>query len=219
MKKYILIIASLLITCLVHAQEVKINSNRSIESGGALKIESSATEWQDLKVNLESSFNSAAVELTSGTSGPHERFIKNNEDVESLSFIVQLPFDWKEGTTIYPKLNWKSETSATGNVVWNFEYTWANLNTISPPESYPAITINTIVAKGPLKAKRSISTNLTNGNIGIDGAGKKISSYIICRISRNSNNANDTYNADVCVMSFSFQIEKNVFESQTLTSK
>lgn len=218
MRNNTLVVAALLITCIVHAQEVKINSNRNIKSNGVTRIGSSATEWQELKTNLEKSSNSAAIDFYS-TSEPQIWFFKNNADAEALSFIVQLPYNWKEGTTIYPILNWKPETSASGNVEWNFEYTWANLNTITPPEPFPAITSYTIVSNGPLKAKKSLYTSLTKDNIGIDGYGKKTSSYIICRISRNSNNANDTYNAGVYLISVNFQIEREIFESQPLTSK
>ncbi len=55
------------------------------------------------------------------------------QGVEAMSFTVQLPHNWKEGTTIFPHLHWMPKaTASSGNVEWNFDYTWANYNSTTP---------------------------------------------------------------------------------------
>lgn len=164
------------------------------------------TRWDDLRVTLDKGSNSAALDYLNGSSGPQVWYFRNNQGVESMSFTVQLPHSWKEGTTIYPHLHWTPRSSATGNVEWNFEYTWANYDAVTP-QVFPAITTNTVVATGAFTANSHNISPLSTSNIGLDGAGKKISSILICRIWRNSGNTADTYNADAGVLFVDFHIQ------------
>lgn len=161
--------------------------------------------WDDLRVVLDKGSNAASLQYLTGSSGPQIWFFRNNEGLEAMSFIVQLPHTWKEGTTIYPHLHWVPETTASGNVEWNFEYSWANYDA-STPQVFPAITTSTVVASGPFTAKSHKITSLTSGDAGLDGTGKKISSILICRLWRNSSNAADTYGADAGLLFVDFHI-------------
>ncbi|MBK6936810.1 MAG: hypothetical protein IPH18_07890 [Chitinophagaceae bacterium] len=164
------------------------------------------TRWDDLRVTLDKGSNSAALDYLTGSSGPQIWYFRNNQGVESMSFTVQLPHSWKEGTTIYPHLHWSPKSSASGNVEWNLEYSWANYDA-STPQVFPAITTSTVVAAGAFTANTHTITPLIAGNAGIDGAGKKISSILICRLWRNSGNTADTYNADAGVLFVDFHIQ------------
>ena len=49
--------------------------------------------------------------------------------------------------------------------------------------------------------------DLSSGGLPIDGmngAGKKISSMVVCRVFRNTSNANDTYSGDVGLLEIDF---------------
>lgn len=161
--------------------------------------------WDDLRIVLDKGSNAASLQYLTGSSGPQIWFFRNNEGLEAMSFVVQLPHSWKEGTTIYPHLHWVPESTASGNVEWNFEYSWANYDA-STPQVFPAITTSTVVASGPFTAKSHKITSLTTGDAGLDGTGKKISSILICRLWRNSSNASDTYGADAGLLFVDFHI-------------
>lgn len=164
------------------------------------------TRWDDLRVTLDNGTNAAQLGYLSGSSGPQIWYFRYNQGVEAMSFNVQLPHSWKEGTTIYPHLHWAPKNSATGNVEWNFEYTWANYDAATP-QVFPAITTSSVVATGPFTANAHAITPLTSSNNGIDGTGKKISSILICRIWRDSGTSGDTYNYDAGVLFVDFHIQ------------
>lgn len=189
-----------------------------IEADGTIVLEGAATLWDDLRVALDKGANSAALDYISGSSGPQIWFFRNNAALEIMSFTVQMPHNWKEGTTIYPHLHWMPKNSASGNVEWNFEYTWANYDETTP-EVFPAITTLTEVASGPFTAGTHLITALTSGDSGIIATGKKISSVLICSIWRNSTRAADTYNADAGLISLDFHYEVDTFGSRTEYSK
>ncbi len=168
--------------------------------------------WDDLRVTLDKGSNAASLDYLTGSSGPQIWYFRNNEGVEAMSFTVQLPHGWKEGSTIHPHLHWLPKATTTGNIEWNFEYSWANYDPVTP-EVFPVITTSTVTATGPFTARTHSITSLTAGNTGIDGTGKKISSILICRIWRNSSNSNDTYSADAGVLFVDFHIQVDGYGS------
>jgi len=135
-----------------------------------------------------------------------------------MSFTVQIPHTWKEGTTIYPHIHWTPKSSAGGDVEWNFEYSWTNYDAVTP-QSFPAITTSTVVATGPFTLGTHIITPLTTANAGLDATGKKVSSVLVCRIWRNSSNTADTYNNHVGGISIDFHYEMDTFGSRSEYSK
>ncbi|MBK8495514.1 MAG: hypothetical protein WAR78_00310 [Ferruginibacter sp.] len=179
---------------------------RKVAAGGDIK-------WDDLRVTLDKGSSSASLEYLNGSSGPQIWYFRNNEGVEAMSFTVQLPHSWKEGTTIYPHLHWLPKSTATGNVEWKLEYTWANYDN-ETPQVFPAITTSTTVSTGGFIKNAHSITPLTTGNTGIDGTGKKISSILICRLWRNSSNAADTYNDDAGLLFLDFHILVDGFGSR-----
>lgn len=185
-----------------------------IEADGTIVMEGTATIFDDLRVTLDKGANSALLDYLSGSSGPQIWFFRNNAAVEAMSFTVQLPHSWKEGTTIYPHLHWIPKNTAGGNVEWNFEYTWANYEAATP-QVFPAITTSTVVASGPFTASTSLITALTTSNAGIVATGKKISSILVCRIWRDASRAADTYAADAGLLFLDFHIEMDTFGSRS----
>ena len=168
--------------------------------------------WDDLRVTLDNGSSAAVLDYLNGSSGPQIWYFRGNGTDEAMSFTVQLPHGWKEGSTIHPHIHWIPKSTGTGDVEWNFEYSWANYDPVTP-QVFPAITTSTVVASGPFTAKAHSITSLTTGNTGIDGTGKKISSILICRIWRNSSRANDTYNADAGVLFVDFHIQVDGYGS------
>lgn len=170
-----------------------------------VKLVPYGVRWDDLRVSLDKGSVAASLDYFTGSSGPQIYFFRNNASDEAMSFMVQLPHTWKEGTTIYPHIHWSPRASASGNVEWVFEYSWVNYSP-STPQVFPAITTSAVVASGPFTAKSHMITGLTTSNAGIDGTGKKISSILMCRILRNSSRTNDTFNEDAGVLFIDFHI-------------
>ncbi len=135
-----------------------------------------------------------------------------------MSFQVQLPHTWVEGTTIYPHLHWTPRgNNVSGNVEWNLDYSWVNYNATTV-EVFPATTTNSVVASpvsGNFVQSGHYITPLSAGDVGIDGTGKKISSILICRLWRNSSTSGDTYNDDAGVLFMDFHIQIDGFGSRS----
>jgi len=216
--KYILF-AIIFTSVIANAQEVKINNNLVVEADGTLRFDSTATVWDDLRVTLDKGNSSASLGFLPGaSSGPEIWYFRNASGVDAMSFTVQIPHTWKEGTTIYPHIHWTPKSSAGGDVEWNFEYSWTNYDAVTP-QSFPAITTSTVVATGPFTLGTHIITPLTTANAGLDATGKKVSSVLVCRIWRNSSNTADTYNNHVGGISIDFHYEMDTFGSRSEYSK
>jgi len=159
----------------------------------------------DLRVPLDKGSASASLEYFAGSTGPQIWVFRNNEGVEAMSFTLQLPHNWKDGTTISPHIHWIPRATGTGNVQWNLDYTWANLNT----GIFSAVTTISGIATGPFTTNQHLLADIGTG---IDATGKTYSSVLICRIWRNSSLAGDTYAADAGGLSMDFHISiKNPF--------
>lgn len=176
------------------------------------------TRWDDLRVVLDNGSNAAQIGYLTGSNGPQIWYFRYNQGTEAMSFTVQLPHSWKEGSTIYPHIHWTPKSSASGNVEWNFEYTWVNYDPVTP-QVFPAITTSAVVATGPFTANSHAITPLIAADAGISGTGKKISSVLVCRIWRNSDNTNDTYNADAGGLFVDFHIQVDSWGSRSTYTK
>lgn len=155
----------------------------------------------DMRVPLDKGSNSAALGPILGSPGPEIWFFRNNEGKEAMSFTAQLPHNWKEGTTIYPHIHWIPKITAPGNMKWNLDYSWANSD-----GTFSSITTISVVVNGSFTQNKQLMTNLTNGNTGISGTGKTISSILVCRIWRDSSDSEDTYSGDAGGLSMDFHI-------------
>jgi hypothetical protein len=155
----------------------------------------------DLRVTIDKGLNSAQLGSLTGISGPEVWFFRNEAGTDAMSFTVQLPHTWKEGTTIYPHIHWIAKASASGNMKWNLDYSWANID-----GTFSGVTTTSVVVNGPFTMNKQLMTNLTSGNVGISGSGKTFSSILICRIWRNSNDSQDTFSSDAGGLSMDFHI-------------
>lgn len=183
-----------------------------------IKLAEQGNRWDDLRVELNNGSDGATISYFSGSSGPQIYYFRDNAGLESMSFVVQLPHSWKEGTTIYPHLHWSPKTTTTGDVEWNLDYTWVNYDAVTP-QVFPALTTSTVVAAGPFTANTHMITALTTGNSGIDGTGKKISSMMICRLWRNSSNSSDTYAGNAGLLFLDFHIQVDGYGSESPFTK
>jgi hypothetical protein len=184
-------------------------NDTKIEADGTIMFEGNATVWDDLRVAPDAGSSSATLGYLPGeASGGQIYYFRDDKDLETLTFQVQLPHSYKEGTNIYPHIHWTPFKSESGNVEWNLDYTWVNYDS-GTPLVFPATTTSTVVATGPFTLRTHLIASLTSGGVGLDGTNKKVSSILICRIWRDSRNAADTYQDDAGLLSldFHFQID------------
>jgi len=161
----------------------------------------------DLRVTIDKGSNAAQIGSLTGISGPEIWFFRDGSGVDAMSFTLQLPHNWKDGTTIYPHIHWVPRSSASGNMRWNLDYSWANID-----GTFSAATTSSVIVNGPFTANKHLLTDLTSGNVGIDATGKTYSSVLICRIWRDSGAGTDTYAGDAGGLSMDFHISiKNTF--------
>jgi len=166
-----------------------------------LKIAAENTAYNfidDLRVPLDKGSSAASLEYFSGSTGPQIWVFRNNASVEAMSFTVQLPHNWKQGTTIYPHIHWIPRANGTGNVQWNLDYTWVDID-----GTFSATTTISGIATGPFTKDNHLLTNIGTGLVGTD---KSYSSVLICRIWRDSSIGTDTYNGDAGGLTMDFHV-------------
>jgi len=103
---------------------------------------------------------------------------------EEVYFTVQLPHSYKIGSDLYPHVHWVPEDGTAGVARWGLEYTWTNID--AAVGGTTTIYVNDTNLGADVHHLASFSA--------ITGTGKEISSMLICRLFRNSDDAADTLN-------------------------
>jgi hypothetical protein len=198
-------------------------NNTYIESDGSLSYEGTATRYEDLKVPVTATSRDGSkppamywYQDTSGGGGWGSQGVFaswfDSSQEEEVYFMVQMPHGWKEGTDIYPHVHWSTKYDlATTKVQWGLEYTWANVGDVHG--ATVMITGNTPIASCiPNTAFMHLITALPT----ISGAGKTMSSMIICRLYRDADDPSDTYGYDAGLfeIDFHYQIDADGSRSQ-----
>jgi len=185
-----------------------------VESDGTIEFNGNATVWEDLRVSLErgkvAGGNVPTFAAVNGTSIYAYHFAANDE----IWFSVQMPHAWKLGTTIYPHLHWMPTTDVdpSDNVRIILDYAWVNIG-----DDYPAPT--TLTRDVPTGVNNAFNHRLHNfDDSGISGAGKTLSSVILCRFARGTAAA-DNYAGDIVGMEIDFHYEIDTVGSRQITTK
>lgn len=192
------------------------SNNFSVNSDGTVTLNGNATAWNDLLVNPATARNNGNTSpdwSTFLTPNLNTWFFANSADQE-VCFSVQLPHDYKEGSTIYPHIHWSSTTAAgTSRVMWKLDYQWVNLG-----DQFTASTSTTLsgyeVVGGSSESLVAYEHAITNlGENGISGTGKKISSILMCRLYRAGSDGSDTFTGAAALLSIDFHYEIDSFGS------
>lgn len=220
MKKLITILLIAGSSYVVLGQEVKINSDFVVETDGTLRMDNTATVWDDLRVPLSEPSTGTVkpdwAKFPYGISGsvPFINWFKAS-GIDEMYFVVQMPHDWAEGTDIFPHIHWApSENGAAGPTVprWGLQYAWLNIGETftSYTTIYGTITYPTSEV---LVKDRQYLTPL--GTAGINGSEKKISSMLVCRIFRDGSSGEDTFAGLAGALEVDFHYERNTIGSRT----
>lgn len=181
---------------------------------GTLRLVGDATSWDDVRI--------AADVVKAGATAPNWKAFGPSGNIQALMFEaghhdeamfqMQLPHQWKVGTNIYPHVHWTPVNTTAGNVVWELEYSWAN---IGDAFGAPGNMATDATAAGGTAWVHKLTDLKEGGNNYISGAGKTMSSMLMCRIHRNSNAGSDTLNQDVALLEIDFHFEIDSFGSDT----
>ena len=121
---------------------------------------------------------------------------------KQLYFTFQMPHNYKEGTDLIPVVHFIYNADEVGTRVrWSIRYSWANVG-----DNFPVST--PVWKNSDLANNDSLKHQVTKFD-SIDGAGKEISSHVLCYLSRNSSHVDDTYVSNVKVTGISvlYQID------------
>lgn len=210
----------IVMTNMVVAQEVKINTNLVVESDGTFRMDGAATVWDDVMVYPDATTRGGSVspvwggalgvafkKNAAGTSQGVFLWMFSASTEQELYFTVQIPHSYKVGTTLYPHVHWTTYTGTpTGtNVVWGLEY-----SVIAIAGSFPTtttLTANAVISLigTPSGTGQHIITPLGT----INGTGLGISTIIICRLYRATGDANDTFANETGLLGMDFHYEKD----------
>jgi hypothetical protein len=134
-------------------------------------------------------------------------FVNANTDIVYGSF--EIPHGYKEGTDLEVHIHWSPSSTNTGNCVFNFDYSVANMSTgVFGPAAQKTLT----AAGSGVALQHQYST----GNTAIDGDDIKIGDVIVFALSRP---AGDAFTGDAFLHSIGLHYECDTLGSRALSRK
>lgn len=125
---------------------------------------------------------------------------------ELLFLQVQLPHSWRQGTVIVPHVHWQKTTSASGNVLWQFDYKWSPRGAVMDAD-FTTLQVSSTVAGTP--DNDTANEHLISSFGDVSGSGKEISDMLVCKLSRIGGDAADTYGADARLLEFDIHYQSD----------
>lgn len=175
----------------------------------SLTMTGDATTWDDLM------FPSHSLKKVGTANKPDEDLTKMEllfpeDTTESIGMVVQMPHDWKTGSTIYPHVHWMQ--AAADTVDWTFRYKWFNIGAaeVGPWSQMKLTHLSQTYSSGTIH-QMSISPT----HAGISGSGKTISSILIVKFYRDS----DPYSGDARFLQLDIHYERDGLGSRTESAK
>ena len=171
----------------------------------AINYELSLETYEDLRfpatsVNPPGSASDPDWDMTNGG------WLFNAASTEVVYIIAQLPHSWAEGTEIEPHVHWQKTTSASGDVLWRFEYKWAPTNDVMDT-SFTTLNVSSTVDGTPDTG--TADKHLVSSLGWIDSSNKQISDMLIMKLSRVGGDALDTYGDDARLLEFDIHYKVN----------
>ncbi len=174
--------------------------------------------WEDIRISGAMA-RVGTTAPTLGAFGPSGslkvlRFDSGQND--EIHFEIQMPHSWKVGSLVYPHVHWTPVSATAGNVVWNLEYAWVSINgTFGAPSTMSSDA----TAAGGVAWVHKLTRLKSGGLDYIDGAGRGISSMLVCRLYRNAGVGSDTLAADVAFLEFDLHYQVDGLGSDQESSK
>lgn len=182
-----------------------------IELDGTLEFHGDATVWDDQQIELSGAqlHPSESPTWVVYKGGMALEFGANL--TETIFFIAQLSHRRKNDSDIDFHVHQTQVDVLTGNVRWIFTHSWASLEGIFPTET----TIAALAACDGVPDKH-MYRDLVDP---IVGAGKGISSMLVCSLTRDGDHVDDTYAGNILLLAADFHILLNTAGSRQQTVK
>jgi len=170
--------------------------------------------WEDMRVPGSSvQKGSSAPDLVAflGSGDLKVNAFDGGVTSEQVYFTIQFSHSRRNGSDIYPHVHWTPTTADSGNVKWQLEYSWADIDgTFSAPTTISKVC-----------AAEGIAWEHLFCDMGkIDGSNKKrVSSMMVCRLFRDPIDVEDTYEHDAAFLEFDVHYEMDIPGSRKITSK
>jgi hypothetical protein len=224
MKRLITLFLLIGISYNLMSQEVKLNTNLVVESDGTVRMDGGATVWNDLMVYPDATSRGGSKSPVWG--GASSNCFKNNgagsqgvflwmfaaNNEQEVYFTIQLPHSYKLGTDIFPHVHWTTSTGTPSgsNVVWGLEYTviaiggaFLNTKIIYAGSVIPSIGTPT-----------GIGQHLINSFAPINSSGLGISTILVCRLFRATDQTSDTFSNEIGFLGFDVHYQLDTFGSR-----
>lgn len=179
-----------------------------ISSTSSLRMYGNATVFDDLMMPFSTG-------TTAGTGYPqyntdslwHHFVIDTTGPTKCIIYMpVQLPHKWKEGSTIYPHIHYRHAT-AQGTPTFKIKYKWINIGATSGAWNWHTMSTTT--------GTTDLTHQMVYNAAGISGAGKTISSMLLCQIYLTG----QTGTGGIDAYQFDIHIECDALGSNSETSK
>jgi hypothetical protein len=166
-------------------------------------------EWDDLVVEATSTMLPGIADPSWDTT--HYGWIFTPDATKTLTYIMQLPHSWVEGSTITPHVHWSPDNTDNKNIFWRLSYRWTNIGSVIGAFSADDDKVVAVAGTDDLHTKQDFTA--------IAGTGKTISSLLEFKLSRMGGEGTDTFTGNAIVKSFDVHIQKNTLGSKTISAK
>jgi hypothetical protein len=185
----------------------------TIEADGTVEFNGDATVWDDLRIPGSSVQKGASAPDLGTFLGSGNLLVNRfdgNATTEQIYFTAQLPHSYKQGSDIYPHIHWTPTDGNAGNVKWQLEYSWQNIN-----GTFSGTTTLTVTDSTDSTAWKHLLAPFS----AITGTSKTISSMLVCRLFRDPSDGDDTYGSDAALLEIDFHFEIDTVGSRQALSK
>ena len=177
------------------------------EQGRYIDVGDSSVMRDDIRVSANSTF------INPLTSKPdYVTFISNTKTFhfdagadETVTFAIQLPHSYKEGTDLEVHIHWSPTSTNTGNVAWLFEYT-----AIAIDGTFSAVDTTSAIQAG---SGTAYAHQVAEFAAVISGIGLTISSMIMCALTRDVD-YDDDYSGEAAFLEFDLHYQMDSLGSR-----
>lgn len=185
------------------------NGGKVLLNADGIFLRDSATQWIDLVINASlinptGSPSPPTIDNTDGT------YLFVNGQVNTATFIFQLPHGWKEGSNISFHIHGCKISTGSGTPLFRSKYRWNNIGDTAT--SYT--NLDTLTLASGLTDNNRNGQHLIYENPDYNGTGKGLSSILIVYLERTATATGDNYEADWKLYSVDLHIQIESFGSR-----
>jgi hypothetical protein len=186
-------------------KQIVAENGVSVTGNNGVTLSGVGTMWDDLQ------FPAYQLKSVGITDKPDYDVVKQEllfpeDTTEAVGFVVQMPHDWKEGSSIYPHIHYMQ--TAADSIDWTFKYKWVNIGGTEPG----AWTVKKLSHNTQTYTSGTIHqvARVVNG-FGVVATGKTISSILVVKFYRQS----DAHVGDARFLQLDIHYERDAFGSKT----